>query len=147
MDITFNTPALLFPAISLVMLAYTNRFLALATLVRALHAEYIKSEKQNILSGQIKNLRYRLRLIKNMQALGILSFLSCIICMYFIYVDNKTSAGILFAISLIFFLWSLVLSLIEIQLSTKALELQLSDMEDLKDPNIVDYIKRKFEKE
>lgn len=82
-----------------------------------------------------------------MQAPGILSFLSCIICMYFIYVNNKTGAGILFAISLIFFLWSLVLSLIEIQLSTKALELQLSDMEDLKDPNLVDFIKSKFEKE
>jgi hypothetical protein len=131
MDITFNTPALLFPAISLVMLAYTNRFIALATLVRNLHAEYKKSEKQSILSGQIKNLRYRLRLIKNMQALGILSFLSCIICMYFIYINNKAGAGILFALSLIFFLWSLVLSLIEIQLSTKALELQLGDMEDL----------------
>ncbi|MCW3107109.1 MAG: family cellulose-binding protein [Segetibacter sp.] len=147
MDITFNTPALLFPAISLVMLAYTNRFIALANLVRTLYAEYLKSEKQSILFGQIKNLRYRLRLIKNMQALGILSFLSCIICMYCIYLDNKTGADILFALSLVFFLWSLVLSLIEIQLSTKALELQLGDMEDLKDPTIVEYIKSKFEKD
>ena len=147
MDITFNTPALLFPAISLIMLAYTNRFLALANLVRSLHSEYLKSDKQSILSGQIKNLRYRLRLIKNMQALGILSFLSCIICMYCIYLGNKTGADILFAGSLIFFLWYLVLSLIEIQLSNKALELQLGDMEDLKDPTIVDYIKRQFEKE
>jgi hypothetical protein len=147
MDITFNTPALLFPAISLVMLAYTNRFIALANLVRTLYAEYLKSEKQSILFGQIKNLRYRLRLIKNMQALGILSFLSCIMCMYCIYLDNKTGADILFALSLVFFLWSLVLSLIEIQLSTKALELQLGDMEDLKDPTIVEYIKSKFEKD
>ncbi|MCW3080121.1 DUF2721 domain-containing protein [Segetibacter sp.] len=147
MDITFNTPALLFPAISLIMLAYTNRFLALANLVRTLHGEYLKSDKQSILSGQIKNLRYRLRLIKNMQALGIVSFLCCIICMYFIYLDNKTGADILFALSLIFFLWSLMLSLFEIQLSTKALEIQLGDMEDLKESTLVDYVKRKFEKE
>jgi hypothetical protein len=147
MDITFNTPALLFPAISLVMLAYTNRFLALSNLVRTLYAEYLKSEQQSIISGQIKNLRYRLRLIKNMQTLGVVSFLCCILCMYFIYLDNNTGAGILFALSLIFFLWSLVLSLIEIQLSTKAIELQLGNMEDLKDPSIVDYIKRKLEKE
>ncbi|GEO10137.1 DUF2721 domain-containing protein [Segetibacter aerophilus] len=147
MDITFNTPALLFPAISLIMLAYTNRFLALANLVRTLHGEYLKSDKQSVLSGQIKNLRYRLRLIKNMQALGIVSFLCCIICMYFIYLNNKTGADILFALSLIFFLWSLMLSLFEIQLSTKALEIQLGDMEDLREPTIVDYVKRKFEKE
>lgn len=54
MDITFNTPALLFPAISLVMLAYTNRFLALATLVRALHAEYIKSESKILYQVKLK---------------------------------------------------------------------------------------------
>jgi hypothetical protein len=147
MDITFNTPALLFPAISLIMLAYTNRFLALANLVRTLHGEYLKSEKPGILSGQIKNLKYRLRLIKNMQALGILSFLSCIVCMYCIYLNYKMGADILFALSLIFFLWSLTLSLVEIQLSTKAIELQLGDMEGMKDPTIVEYIKRKFEKE
>jgi hypothetical protein len=147
MDITFNTPALLFPAISLIMLAYTNRFLALANLVRTLYAEYLKSEKQSVLYGQIKNLKYRLRLIKNMQALGVVSFLCCIICMYCIYLDNKNAADILFALSLVFFLWSLILSLMEIQMSTKALELQLGDMEDLKDPSIVNYIKRRFDKE
>lgn len=147
MDITFNTPALLFPAISLIMLAYTNRFLALSNLVRTLYAEYHKTEQRTIISKQIKNLRYRLRLIKNMQALGIVSFLACILCMYFIYMNNIAAAGILFALSLMFFLWSLILSLIEIQLSTKALELQLGNMEDLKDPTIVEYLKRKFEKE
>ena len=147
MDITFNTPALLFPAISLIMLAYTNRFLALANLVRTLYAEYLKSDKQSVLYGQIRNLRYRLRLIKNMQALGVVSFLCCIICMYCIYLDNRNAADILFALSLVFFLWSLILSLMEIQMSTKALELQLGDMEDLKDPSIVNYIKRRFDKE
>ena len=147
MEITFNTPALLFPAISLIMLAYTNRFLGLANLVRTLHAEYLKNENKPALSGQIKNLRYRIRLIKNMQALGVISFLSCIICMYCIYLGNKKAADLFFASSLLLFLWSLILSLVEIQFSTKALELQLGDMEELKDPNIVDYIKRRFEKE
>ena len=45
MEITFNTPALLFPAISLLLLAYTNRYLALANLIRKLHDEYMKGEK------------------------------------------------------------------------------------------------------
>ena len=147
MDISINTPALLFPAISLIMLAYTNRFLALAIRVRSLHAEYINGDRKDVLHGQIKNLKYRLRLIKNMQALGIMSFLTCIFCMYCIYIERMQWAHILFAVSLLLFIGSLVLSLLEIQLSTKALELELSDMEDIDDPSLVEYIKKKFERE
>ena len=145
MNLSINTPALLFPAISLIMLAYTNRFLALATLVRSLHAKYTAENKDSLLHHQIKNLRYRLRLIKNMQALGILSFITCIISMFFVYLENGLAAEILFALSLLFFSASLLLSLIEIQLSTKALEFELSDME-LNDPSLVQYIKKKFDK-
>lgn len=147
MEISINTPALLFPAISLIMLAHTNRFLALASLVRALHAEYLKGNAKERIHGQIRNLRYRLRLIRRMQAAGVVSFLTCIICMYCIYIRQMMWAHVLFAISLIFFIISLVLSLIEIQLSTKALELQLSDMQDLEDPSLVGFIKSKFERE
>ncbi|MDB5191426.1 MAG: family cellulose-binding protein [Segetibacter sp.] len=147
MDITINTPALLFPAISLIMLAYTNRFLALASRVRSLHDKYLGSTNQAVIHGQIKNLRYRLRMIKNMQALGVLSFLTAIICMYFIYIQWMAVANILFGISLFLFSTSLVLSLVEIQLSTKALEIELSDMADLKDPSLVQYIKSKFERD
>lgn len=147
MDITINTPALLFPAISLVMLAYTNRFLALSNRVRSLHDKYQNHEQKHIIHGQIKNIRYRLKLIKNMQALGVVSFLSAIVCMFLIYNNYFKAADIVFGISLISFALSLFLSLVEIQLSTKALELELSDMEGLSDPSVIDYIKRRFEKE
>lgn len=147
MDISINTPALLFPAISLIMLAYTNRFLALSNRVRSLHDKYQNHEQKLIIHGQIKNLRYRLKLIKNMQALGVLTFLSCILCMYLIYVEAMPFAHMVFAISLITFSASLALSLLEIQLSTKALELELSDMEGLEDPSVIDYLKKKFEKD
>jgi len=147
MDISINTPAILFPAISLIMLAYTNRFLALSTRIRNLHERYAKGENQVILHGQIKNLRYRLHIIKNMQALGVISFLSCILCMYLIYIEKMDWASYVFAFSLLSFAASLLLSLLEIQKSTKALELELSDMEGLEDPSLVDYIKSKFERE
>lgn len=147
MNISINTPALLFPAISLIMLAYTNRFLALASLVRNLHAKYTTEDKSNGIRHQIRHLRYRLRLIKNMQAFGICSFITCIICMFFIYIGHEFIAEIAFATSLIFFVASLFTSLIEIQLSTKALEFELSDMEDMEDPSIVRYIKNKFDKD
>lgn len=147
MDISINTPALLFPAISLIMLAYTNRFLALSNRVRTLHDKYQSHEQKHIIHGQIKNLRYRLKLIKNMQALGVITFLSCILCMYLIYIEAMPIAHIVFAISLLTFSASLALSLLEIQLSTKALELELSDMEGLEDPSMMEYFKKKFEKD
>jgi len=147
MNLSINTPALLFPAISLIMLAYTNRFLALASLVRNLHAKYTDEHKDILIHSQIKNLRYRLRLIKNMQTFGICSFISCIVCMGFIYIGKELIAEISFAISLAFFVASLFMSLIEIQLSTKALEFELSDMEDMNDPSIVAYLKKKFDKD
>ena len=147
MEISFNTPALLFPAISLIMLAYTNRFLALSSRVRNLHDKYQNQEQKLLIHGQIKNLRYRLKLIKNMQALGVVTFLGCILCMYLIYVQFMLAANVIFALSLISFSASLLLSLLEIQLSTKALELELSDMEGLEDPSVIEYFKKKFGKE
>ena len=147
MDITINTPALFFPAISLVMLAYTNRFLALASVVRNLHTQYVEGDKKEKILGQIKNLKYRLKLVKNMQAFGVLSFLSCIFSMYFIYINQMLWANIMFGLAMLVFIVSLIMSLIEIRLSTKALELELSDMEDLEDPSVVQYLKRKFERE
>jgi len=147
MELTVNIPALLFPAISLIMLAYTNRFLALAALVRSLKAKYEETERNIGLQNQIKNLRYRLRLIKNMQAFGVLSFCLCLFCMFFIYLEWNVTAEILFALSLIFFMISLIISLIEIQISTKALELELSTLEELEDESLGGFIKKKFKKE
>jgi hypothetical protein len=147
MDITINTPAILFPAISLIILAYTNRFLALANRVRLLHEKYDKAENKKIIHSQIKNMRYRIRMIKNMQGLAVFSILSCIVSMYCIYLEEMSLANVLFAIGMFAFMASLALSLREIQLSTKALEMELSDMEDLEDPSLVDYIKSKFDRE
>ncbi|MBU6261515.1 MAG: DUF2721 domain-containing protein [Bacteroidetes bacterium] len=147
MEISFNTPALLFPAISLIMLAYTNRFLALSSRVRNLHDKYQNQEQKHIIHGQIKNIRYRIKLIKNMQALGVVTFLGCILCMYLIYVQFMMAANIIFAVSLVSFSASLLLSFLEIQLSTKALELELSDIEGLEDPSVIEYFKKKFGKE
>src|SRR5215213_5685685 len=82
LEISINTPALLFPAITLLMLAYTNRFLSLAALVRKLHDEYNGGENQKNVLSQIKNIRARLNLIRYMQSFGVLSFLCCVLCMY-----------------------------------------------------------------
>ena len=135
-EININTPALLFPAITLLMLAYTNRFLSLATLVRKLHDEYQHGGKERNILMQIRNLRSRINLIRYMQGFGILSFLSCVLCMYVIFRGWMEAAHLIFAASLIFLLASIVLSLLEINKSTRALELVLSDIEELSKGNI-----------
>src|SRR5688572_12735036 len=131
MEITFNTPALLFPAISLLLLAYTNRYLALASLIRKLHDEYMRGEKNHLLIKQIKILRLRINLIRWMQAFGVFSFVCCVMTMYGVYQRWVVLTELAFAISLITLLASLIISLVEISQSTKALEWELSDMEEL----------------
>ena len=135
-EIDINTPALLFPAITLLMLAYTNRFLSLASLVRKLHSEYMKGEETKIIVSQLKNLRARLNLIRYMQSLGVLSFLCCVLCMYSIFRNWMLMAHWIFAGSLIFLLASIILSLLEIQKSTKAIEIILEEIEELSEGNI-----------
>jgi hypothetical protein len=132
MDISINTPALLFPAISLIMLAYTNRFLALANVIRHLHHHYKNQDGSTnpSIHAQIKNLRIRIRLIKNMQIFGVMSILAAIIAMYLIYILAMEFARLFFAGALLFFIVSLILSLIELILSTKSLEIQLSDVNE-----------------
>lgn len=127
-EITLTTPALLFPAISLLLLAYTNRFLAIASLIRKLHSEY-KEHHDLLVIGQIKNLRKRVVLVRNMQALGISSLFLCVLCMFLIFAGEYFAGKVIFGISLLMLLGSLGLSVHEIQISIKALNIQLSDLE------------------
>lgn len=128
MQLTLTIPALLFPAVSLTMLAYNARYLAIAALIRQLHKQFEETQ-DSPLKRQIESLRKRLNIIKNMQATAIGSFLLAAISMFLIYVEMNVFANIIFGISLILLMLSLVLSLIEVQLSTKALGIQLKKME------------------
>jgi hypothetical protein len=131
MDIGLTTPALLFPAISLLLLAYTNRFLTLANLIRELHKSY-KSNPEDIILAQISNLRYRVVLIRNMQVYGIASFFLCVLCMFVLFAGQILIGKIIFGASLIALLVSLGISFREIQVSVDALNYRLSDLEEAK---------------
>lgn len=128
MEININTPSLLFPAISLLLLAYTNRFLGLAALIRNLHGQY-HNNPNCIIMGQIVNLKKRITLIKNMQAIGILSLLCCSLSMFLLFAGKTFPGEVVFGISLVFMMLSLLLSLWEIRISVNALTLHLSDLE------------------
>ena len=131
MQLELSTPALLFPAITLLLLAYTNRFLAIANLIRGLYKRQseIHGGSSVPIREQIKNLRLRLLLIRNMQAFGILSFLGCVLSILFLYLSNQLLGSFLFVASLVLLLISLGLSFFETQISTKALNIELSTLE------------------
>lgn len=127
-QLTLTTPALLFSAISLIMLAYTNRFLAYANVIRELHDKYLK-QKDSILIAQIKNIKQRLYLTRAMQIFGISSLLLCVLTMFLIYIQQPTIAVWIFGLALLLLITSLGLLIVEIQISVKALELHIRDIE------------------
>ena len=127
-ELTLTTPALLFSAISLIMLAYTNRFLAYAAVIRNLHAKYLE-KKDQVLLDQIKNLKERLNLTRWMQIFGITSLLLCVFTMFLIYIDFHNIAVWIFGLGLLLLILSLVFLIREIQISTKALDHHISDIE------------------
>jgi hypothetical protein len=129
MELTLTTPALLFPAISLLLLAYTNRFLTLASLIRSLHDRYSSTHEAHV-AGQINNLRYRIRLIRNMQVFGVSSFFLCVLCMFLLYTGQAVAGAFAFGAALLLLLASLALSLREVQVSVDALTLELQDLEE-----------------
>lgn len=123
LHISLTTPALLFPAISLLLLAYTNRFFSLAALIRTL-----SSGDKPVHKDQIKNLSQRITIIRKMQEAGVLSFALCVLCMIFIYVGLNKTGSVIFGASLLLLLYSLILSVIEIRISVDALNIHIKEM-------------------
>jgi hypothetical protein len=128
MDITLTTPALVFPAVTFLLIAYTNRFLALGARIRNLHDRY-RVNPDDVLRGQIKIMRRRVLLIRNMQACGVAGLFGCVVCMLLLFASWQVVGKIVFVVSLLLLLASLAISFREILLSVEALNLELSSME------------------
>ena len=129
MEIDLTAPALLFSAISLIMLAYTNRFLSYAQLVRTLKEQYMENPS-SVKAAQIANLRKRLYLTRAMQVAGIGSLLLCVVSMFFVYIRLHLLSAYIFGLALIFLIVSLAISVYEIYISVKSLEIHLNDMHE-----------------
>ena len=129
MEIDLTTPALLFSAISLIMLAYTNRFLSYAQLVRTLKEQYMENPS-SVMAAQIANLRKRLYLTRAMQVAGIGSLLLCVVSMFFVYIRLHLLSAYIFGLALILLIVSLAISVYEIYISVKSLEIHLNDMHE-----------------
>jgi len=131
-ELTLITPTFLFSAVSLLLLAYTNRFLSYAQVIRNLKDQYMKNPT-HITADQIKNLRKRLYLTRRMQVQGISSLFLCVVTMFLIYIHLNTVAVYVFALALILLIMSLATSVWEIYISVKALDIYLSDMSKKQD--------------
>ena len=133
MILNIETPALLFSATSLILLAYTNRFLTIATIIRSLKKVYKEKENSMVLL-EIKNLNLRLTLIRFMQMAGVLSLFLSVFTMLLLFLDQQVFGVYLFGLSLLSLLISLGLSFWEINISVDALRLHLSDVMEKKAP-------------
>jgi hypothetical protein len=127
MTLHIETPALLFSATSLILLAYTNRFLTIAQIVRSLKQNYEDKESAKTLL-EIKNLNLRLTLIRYMQMFGVLSLFLSVFAMLLLFLDQQLIGIYLFGLSLFSLLVSLGISFWEISISVNALRLHLSDL-------------------
>jgi hypothetical protein len=128
MEFTLQTPTLLFSAISLLMLAYTNRFVVIANLIRELYTLH-SNQPSDITFAQLVNLRKRMRIIRNMQVFGGLSFFFSVLSLLLILLEQSQFAQTMFAFSVVLLLISLVLLLMELQISVNALNIQLKDFD------------------
>ena len=128
-ELSLTTPALLFSAVSLILLAYTNRFLSYAQLVRTLKEQHLQHPSK-LTRAQIDNLRRRLHLTRSMQALGVSSLFLCVVTMFLIYVGLMLLSAYVFGAALLLLVGSLGVSIWEIQISVRALEIHLKDMEN-----------------
>lgn len=130
MDISFftiQTPALLFPTVSLLMLAYTNRFLGITSVIRKLHTDMSTDESNHqFYFSQIQSLSLRINLIVLAQKTGVMSLLSCVLSMIVLMISHEASF-ILFSIALIFMAISLIMIFKELSHSKKALNYILDD--------------------
>ena len=129
MALSIETPALLFSATSLILLAYTNRFLTIAQIVRGLKKSYEDNKNKNILI-EIKNLNLRLKLIRYMQLFGVMCLFLSVFAMLLLFVDQQMIAIYFFGASLLSLLISLALSFWEISISVIALKVHLKDLMD-----------------
>lgn len=130
MDITYATPALLFPTVSLLYIGYTNRFLSIANLIRSLKQKWEETGDAGLIE-QMDNLRRRLILIRNMQILGITALFMCMVSMLLIFTNHQSEAKMAFAVSMVLLLLSLLYSLREIQLSIVAIRIEINGVEEL----------------
>ena len=130
MNIDYTVTALMFPAIPLLMSVYSNSFHSLSILIRQLHDEHVYEKhippewkKQFInLSGRITLLRWTILFAS-------FGFLFNMLTVFALYLDEVFLARVIFGSCCLSMIVSIIFFIREIQISTNALKLHMSDMD------------------
>jgi len=129
MNIDYTVTALMFPAIPLTISIYSNRFHTLSSLIRKLHDEYIfEKHIPSEWEKQLLNLNGRIKLLRYSIVFASFGFLFNMLTVFGLYLNRIFEARIIFGSCCLAMIISIIFFIREIQLSTKALKLHLSDM-------------------
>lgn len=128
MNLELSTPALLFPAIAILMLGYVNRYIGAANVIRSFKKDYDSGYKHNDLTKQLNILKKRIELMRGMLLVGASSLILACLSMLFIFVNNQLAGKGAFGLSLLGLVLSLFASLYETSLSNRSLILEIDDM-------------------
>src|SRR5512141_2422107 len=121
--LSISIPALIFPAISLLFISYTTRFLGLTSVARAMLREHL-ADPQPHWEVQLRSLRHRLHLIRRMQLLGLASIILAALSMGAIANGFPLTGQVFFVGALAGFVGSLGFCVHEIRLSIDAIEVE-----------------------
>ena len=131
MNIDYTVVALMFPAIPLIMNVYSTRFHTLSALIRKIHDEYVFEKHTPPESrDQLKNLNERGGVLKYSIMFGAFGFLFNMVTVFALYLDELLIARIIFGSCCLSVMISIIFFIREIQISTKALRLHISDMDE-----------------
>ena len=131
MNIDYTVVALMFPAIPLIMNVYSTRFHTLSALIRKIHDEYVfEKHTPPEWKDQLKNLNDRISVLKYSILLGAFGFLFNMLTVFALYLDEVFIARIIFGSCCLSMMISIIFFIREIQISTKALRLHISDMDE-----------------
>tara|TARA_B100001029_G_scaffold159336_1_gene146589 strand:+ start:817 stop:1221 length:405 start_codon:yes stop_codon:yes gene_type:complete len=130
MNIDYTVTALMFPAIPLLMGVYSNRFHTLSKLIRELHDEHVYEKHVPAeWKKQFLNLTSRISILRWTIMFGAFGFLFNLLTVFALYLDELFLARVIFGSCCLSMIISILFFIREIQISTNALNLHMSDMD------------------
>ena len=129
-DRDYTVTALMFPAIPLLMSVYSNRFHTLSKLIRELHDEHVYEKHiPPEWKKQFMNLSSRIIIIRWTIMFAAFGFLFNMLTVFALYLNELFLARVIFGSCCLSMIISIIFFIREIQISTNALNLHMSDMD------------------
>ncbi len=128
MTIPITTPALLFPAIAILMLGYVNRYIGAASVIRAITKDYSTGHRRVQVVEQLQIMQKRIGLFRYMLEIGAFALAMACLSMFLIFVDKQQAGNLVFGLSLVAMITSTLVSFYETVLSNQSLNIEINDV-------------------